>query len=57
MIDWIGAHKRFHAVIDGHAACGAQIGGVTLADLPCDHCVDLLFGMLDSVPGLDPVDS
>lgn len=57
MIDWIGAQGRFHAVIDGHAACTAPIGGVALADRPCEHCLALLFGMLEIVPGLDAVDA
>jgi hypothetical protein len=57
MIDWIGAENRFHAVVDGHTACGCTIGGATSADHPCEHCVDLLFGMLESVPGLEAVDA
>lgn len=57
MIDWIGSQRRFHAVLNGSSVCGSSIGGETFAELPCEQCLGLLFGMLDAVPGLEPVDA
>lgn len=56
-VDWIGGpDRRYHATVDGSTACGAELGGVAIADHPCETCVEIIFAAIAAIPGLDAED-